>query len=526
MKRVYCLILCCIWIVVRTNAQEQKSCAAHHHHEQKLNSDPSFKLSFDKLQNEINSYLSVNNKDQDGDIIIIPVVFQIIHNGDALGVQENISEDLILAQLQQLNDDFSRMNSDATDTPDAFVPLAANTQIQFCLAQVAPTGNATSGIIRTHINNLPNVNESDCWTPGYIDANIVTPLIWERDSYLNIFSVIGIDELNNGVCNFFSTLGYAQFPGGNANTDAAVVSFYTIGSLSMANPLFPNYLGRTCTHEVGHWLNLNHVWGGGNGGCGQDDGIIDTPIQFEESSGCPSFPLLDNCTTNGSGVMFMNYMDYSNDQCMNLFTAGQRGMMRASVFNVRTSLLSSPCDEESILSIPSILKLIVENTVDGNILRWELESDIPANSFTIKKASTLGEFYILQSINNCDWNNSIYNCSYLDKENEIVSYYLIMAQLENGNSISSEIEVVRSVVDISRVAINPNLVLDRIYFSNLNDNRLYQISIFNNLGQLLKSENIDNSIQKTIDINHFEEGIYYIKISMGAKSILRKIIKI
>jgi len=300
MKCIFCFIFIYLLSIDFNYSVAQKSCVSHSHFESKLNNDEVLKSNYEKIQKDINKYLSEPKRDLDGDIIIIPVVFQIIHNGDALGVQENISEDLILAQLQQINDDFSRMNANASDTPDAFLNIAANTEIQFCLAQIDETGSPTNGIIRTHIDDLPNVDESDCWTPNYIDANIISPLIWDRDNFLNIFSVIGVDELNNGTCNFFSTLGYAQFPGGSANTDATVVSFFTFGSLSMPNPLLPNFLGRTATHEIGHWLNLNHVWGGGNGGCGQDDGISDTPLQFESSAGCPVFPLLDNCTANGS----------------------------------------------------------------------------------------------------------------------------------------------------------------------------------------------------------------------------------
>lgn len=526
MLRLYYLVLSLLLVINNSDAQNSKSCVAHKHFEQKLNADPNLQLSYDKLQNEINNYLSSNNKDQEGNVIIIPIVFHILHNGDPIGVQENISEDLILAQLQQLNEDFARMNADAISTPVAFLPFAANTEIQFCLADVDEIGNSTTGIIRTHIDDLTNVNETDCWTPSYIDANIIAPLIWDRNSYLNIFSVIGVDELSNGTCDFFATLGYAQFPGGTANTDAVVVSFYTFGSLQMPNPLFPNYLGRTCTHEVGHWLNLNHVWGGGSGGCNQDDGISDTPQQFENTNGCPTFPFLDNCTASGDGIMFMNYMDYSDDNCMNLFTAGQRGMMRASVFNLRTSLLSSPCEQESVLSIPSQIQFIVENDENGNLLNWQIESDITVKRFEIKKGIDPIEVTNYHIINDCESNADIYNCSFLDSNIYAINYYQIMAHLKNSAVISSDIEVINSQLPISKTAIFPSIVSGDLNISNLNLNQVYKVDIYSNIGQLISKYEINNDRSFIIDVSHIENAIYYLKISSDQEYILKRFVKI
>ncbi len=100
-------------------------------------------------------------------------------------------------------------------------------------------------------------------------------------------------------------------------------------------------MGRTVTHEVGHWLNLDHIWG--NGGCASDDQVGDTPSQFMESSGCPTYPSFDACTPGGDGIMFMNYMDYSDDNCMNMFTQGQATRMMAAINASRQGLLNSQC---------------------------------------------------------------------------------------------------------------------------------------------------------------------------------------
>ena len=149
-------------------------------------------------------------------------------------------------------------------------------------------------------------------------------------------------EIQNDECTAADVLGYASFPGGDPNLDVAVHAAFTIGSLSNPNPEGGDVgMGRTVTHEVGHWLNLDHVWG--NGGCGSDDQVEDTPVQDDASSGCPTFPLTDNCTSSGSGVMFMNYMDYVDDNCMNMFSQGQATRMMAAINASRSGLLNSQC---------------------------------------------------------------------------------------------------------------------------------------------------------------------------------------
>src|SRR5205085_7351896 len=129
---------------------------------------------------------------------------------------------------------------------------------------------------------------------------------WNRDQYLNIW-----------VCDLSGKIGYAQFPGGPAATDGVVIDYQAFGTLGTAS--IPFHLGRTATHEIGHWLNLRHIWGDAN--CG-DDLVADTPTQQTDNGGCPSFPHV-TCSNGPNGDMFMNYMDYVNDNCMNMFTAGQ-----------------------------------------------------------------------------------------------------------------------------------------------------------------------------------------------------------
>ncbi len=342
-KSIFVAICLFVFFCICTVSAQKKRCFTDEHYAKQILKDPSFEHNRLLKEAEISRILN-GQKNKNSVSVTIPVVFHIVHNGDAVGVRENIADARVLAALDQLNDDYSRMNSDVGNTPAAFASLAGSTDIQFCLASVDENGNPTTGINRVNINTLSNVNQADCWEPDYISDRIVSPLIWDRDMYMNIFSLLNIDYVEDGECMKNSLLGFAQFPGGPANSDAAVHAYYTIGSLTMPNPSGGVYgFGRTVTHEVGHWLGLDHPWGPGFGGCNMDDSVADTPNAFEPTYGCPNFPLTDDCTSAGSGLMFMNYMDYVDDQCMNMFSQGQSNRMMASISAFRPNLLNGGC---------------------------------------------------------------------------------------------------------------------------------------------------------------------------------------
>lgn len=256
-------------------------------------------------------------------VVTIPVVFHVLYNTAA----QNISDALLLAQLNQLNADFARLNTDAGNTPAAFASLGTNTNIQFCLATRDPSGNPTTGILRrsTAVTSFSTNNAVKSNATGGSNA-------WPAGSYLNIW-----------VCNLGSSLlGYAQFPGGAAATDGVVVLYSSVGSISTPGTAVPYHLGRTATHEVGHWLNLYHIWGDDGTACTGSDNVNDTPNQAGPNSGCPTFPKL-SCSNGPNGDMYMNYMDYTTDPCMNIFTEGQSARMNAlfAPGGARASLLNS-----------------------------------------------------------------------------------------------------------------------------------------------------------------------------------------
>jgi hypothetical protein len=229
-------------------------------------------------------------------LVTIPVVVNVVYKTGA----QNVSDAQIMSQIQVLNDDFRRQNSDADNTWSQ----AFDTNIEFCLASVDPDGNPTDGIRRRQTNK-PSFSAND----AVKTANQgLAP--WDPSSYMNIW-----------VCNLGSgLLGYAQFPGGPAATDGIVIDYAYFGTTGTATAPFD--LGRTATHEVGHYLNLRHIWG--DGPCSADDFVSDTPNSDNPNYGCALGHV--SC---GTTDMVQNYMDYSDDVCMNLFTSGQSLRMDA-----------------------------------------------------------------------------------------------------------------------------------------------------------------------------------------------------
>lgn len=237
-------------------------------------------------------------------VVNIPVVVHVLYNTTS----QNISDAQIKSQIDVLNEDFRKLNADRTKIPAAFAATAADAEITFCLASKNPAGLATSGIIRrsTTVTSFSSNDAMKYTSSGGSDA-------WNTTQYLNIW-----------VCNLGGgLLGYAQFPGGPAATDGVVILYTAFGRTGTLSA--PYNKGRTGTHEVGHWLNLRHIWG--DAACGNDL-VSDTPTQQTSNGGCPAFPKT-SCSNGANGDMFMNYMDYTDDACMYMLTTGQKTRMKA-----------------------------------------------------------------------------------------------------------------------------------------------------------------------------------------------------
>lgn len=293
-------------------SQTQRTCGTPQYHQYLMATDPSYAANHLLLDKEV----VPNNAPQNASVVVtIPVVFQVIYANAA----ENIPDNRLFDQINVLNADFSRSNSNAGNTPGVFASLGANTNIQFCLAKRDPNGNATTGIVRTNTSTSP--------IPTFPN-NIVSP--WNTTQYLNIY-----------VGNFNGILGVSPYPGGSALNDYICVLYSSVGGPNYPGTYTPQYhLGRTATHEIGHWLNLIHISGDDGSGCTGSDQVSDTPNQAGQNFNCPSFPHV-SCSNAPNGDMFMNYMDYTDDGCMNIFTIGQSARMNSAITQWRSSIITS-----------------------------------------------------------------------------------------------------------------------------------------------------------------------------------------
>ncbi len=304
----------------------QRTCNTMEVLQEMMKQDPNLMENMEAIEAQTRFFVE-NNKEVTG-VITIPVVVHVVYRTSI----ENISDAQILSQIAVLNEDFRRLNADRFNTPSDFTSVAADVQIEFCLASVDPQGNTTTGITRTATNatSFGTNNAVKFASQGGVNA-------WPSDSYLNIW----VCTIGNNI------LGYAQFPGGSAATDGVVIDYRYFGTNGTATA--PFNLGRTATHEVGHWLNLRHIWG--DGGCSVDDFVNDTPLAGGPNyTGSPCiYPGPNSCSPKGRNKgndlpdMFQNYMDYSDDGCMNLFTLGQTARMRAlfDASGARATLLNS-----------------------------------------------------------------------------------------------------------------------------------------------------------------------------------------
>lgn len=410
-----------------------------------LSKNINYKIKRDKVERKISEQnTSINKKSMS-----IPVVFHVLYNTPI----QNISDAQILSQLEVMNDDFNRTNSDAFQIPSNFNSIVSSMQINFCLAKRTPENNPTSGIVRKYTNissfNLydTSIHYNDM---GGSDA-------WDTKRYLNIW----ITNIEGGI------LGWAQFPdAGSIYTDGVVVDYRHFGTLGTA--ISPYNLGRTTTHELGHYFNLFHIWG--DNYCG-DDWVNDTPTQEEANFGCKTHPSI-SCNNNGD--MFMNFMDYTDDACMNSFTIGQRNRVWSSISNYRADLINQiGCDE--IINTTSDASIEIEypiNEIDG------CNNPIyPEVKITNMSSQNLYTAVIKYKINSSNYQYQYWSGNLLPQQSTSI---LLSGVAIGGNSHIIDVEL-----------ISPNNTID-INLSNNTDTKLFQTSSGTSVNIILLTDNYAN----------------------------------
>lgn len=319
---------------IQVGVAQSKRCATMSQLEIRMQNNPELKKRIEQSEHLIQQ-LNTDQSKTGVNVISIPVVVHVVWNQAV----QNISEAQIVSQIAILNQDFRLLNTDALPGTHPYAQVMADAEIEFCLATVDPQGNPTTGITRTQTNvSIWNDNNAD----NLKNSALGGKNNWDPTKYLNLY----VANLESGV------LGFATFPDElqtSPELDGVVIRHQVFGSVGTAGTggYSDNDQGRTATHEVGHWLFLRHIWG--DESCGNDF-VNDTPVAEEENYFCPTFPHNANnaCGTGANGEMYMNYMDYVDDACMNMFTAGQKVRMRNTITQLRPGLLSStPCGTKS-----------------------------------------------------------------------------------------------------------------------------------------------------------------------------------
>ncbi|MFN3406080.1 MAG: M43 family zinc metalloprotease [Cytophagaceae bacterium] len=340
----------------------------------------------------------------DSTVYIIPVVVHIIHNNANHTIggdnNNNITEEQILSQIQVLNEDYRKKPGSKGFN---IHPAGADSQIEFCLADRDPDGNSTTGIVRYYYNKTSwGITSSE-------DRLLKSLSYWPSHQYLNIW----VTRLSSGY------LGYAQYPSGaglpgltgfdeGAETDGVVIDFRAFGTTGTAKA--PYHYGRTLTHEVGHWLGLRHIWG--DDYCG-DDFVTDTPRQEKATTSSTCTSKYSSCGGGLSLDMIENYMDYTGDVCMNIFTKGQKDRMRTALTTAprRLSLLSSfgCCGDNNAVKL-NFREGFEEITLQG----WSISSSDNGSPWTRTGTGGFGRSNNSMFVQNPNGEYSYMDSPYLD----------------------------------------------------------------------------------------------------------------
>ena len=437
--------------------------------------------------------------------ITLPVVVHIIYKTNT----ENISDEQVYSQIEALNRDFNKQNNEVVTTPSVFQSLVADCGIRFQLATRDAEGNPTIGIVRHETTKAVWAVTDDMKIPA---KGGFAP--WNPAKYLNLY-----------VCNLGSkSLGFSSFPGMPAYIDGVVIDFKAFGTKGTATK--PFNLGRTCVHEVGHWLGLFHIWGDSD--CGNDY-VDDTPTQKMEHTGNPTTPQYSTCKGTTTLDMSMNYMDYVNDACMYMFTNGQKARMLAVLDKKRGIILSSDGILPAVTRSCTMKSLQAKSiqTQSADIL-WEAIAGVAEYTLEFRPLSNNAWTSIQSKVPYCSLSNLQAGLTYEMR----IKTDCLNAVYSKTEMFTTESIALRQQAEKEAILVYPNPVSDFVTISMQPQAESdFKVSITDIQGQVRFNKSYSPTAKESIekiqlDLSELPVGVYFISVLKNGVRTVKKVMKV
>jgi hypothetical protein len=517
------------------NAQSLRTCTTVEHDQYLRSVDPAYAKERDEIESKATSGSSSSSIQKISNAtLIIPVVVHVIYNTP----DENIPDEQIVSQIDALNEDYSITNANIAEVPSVWANLVGSSHIFFSLARKDENGAATNGITRT-LTTEPFFSTADRMKYDSTGGSNA----WNGRYFLNIW----VCHLSNGGSQ--DILGYAQYPSLTTSpTDGVVINYKAFGRVG--NNLKAQYnLGRTATHEIGHWLNLTHIWGDDNGDCNGTDFIDDTPNQGDASYGCPTFPKI-SCSNGPNGNMFMNYMDYTDDKCMMLFTTDQRSRMDNAINDFRDSLQYSSSYALPVSSLATDIKIAAIDSPSGVVCNKKM---IPGITLQNPGMNTITSFSLEYSIDedsllHYEWSGTFVPSSQVKITlpemliSEDLHTFIAKVTSVNGGADDYSLDNFKTqsflyapdkyncpvYPVIPEITVLPNPASESINIeTKYKDNgQPVTLTIYNVLGKNMYSANYLNSHGEIVNVyvNGLANGIYFVEVKTFNEQVSKKFV--
>ncbi len=501
-------------------AQEEQRCHTFEIRQKEIEAYPSLIPLIQQDEAQMQQWINNNRSRSNRNIVTIPVVIHIVL---PQGQLNTITARDVASQIDAMNEDYRRQNVDGNKTPAMFLPDAADAEIQFVLAKRTPDNQYTTGI-------LYEPNPITEWDGSQFE--LLKQTAWPKEKYLNIW-----------VCKIAnSIIGYATFPV-STETDGIIIASRAFGRIgTYLSPIYN--LGRTGTHETAHWLNCYHINGDDGTQCTGSDFCDDTPNQAGQNYGCPTFP---HPSCGNVSDMFMNFLDYTRDSCMNIFTNCQKQRMWATLNTSRNTLLNS-----NTVTPPSIpIKDIAISGIiypSGNVTKRSIAPQIRLlNNGSLDIDSCIIHYgFLNQDVAEYKWKGKITSMQseivVLPKIMDSIGYSIFMCYVTNLNEGVAEADTVNNFMSrriyvpadaakdtISEYVLiypNPSSGVYTLKFDSLVLNN-FSVEVFNIVGQTIRLDLQYNTLNE-IQINLMEapSGLYFIRVRNGRNIFKGKLLKL